>query len=204
VTASGTGGRPASGPAPAASGQVRRGLAAAASPAAGPAQPGTDPAAVYPFGRAPASFFLGGATAADLPEAQPLLAYGANGSPERLAAKLPGVAVAALAATLHGWAIVHSAHVSPYGQVPATLVEAPGERAAVHVLFVADRAPLDATEPNYDLRRLTGLRLEVDRLGALDAVDAYLSKWGALLIDGAHVPLGALPQETLLRAVRST
>jgi hypothetical protein len=112
--------------------------------------------------------------------------------------------VAALAATLQDWAIVHSAHVSPYGQVPATLVPAPGVSAAVHVLFVADRAPLDATEPNYDLRRLTGLRLEVDRLGALDSVDAYVSKWGALRIDGATVPLGALPQAALLRAVRST
>lgn len=115
------------------------------------------------------------------------------------------MAVAALAATLHDWTVVHSRHVSPYGQVPATLVRAPGARADLHVLLVADadRAALDATEPNYDLVALTGLRLDVERLGRLDAADAYLSKHGPLLVDGAPVPLGALPQPHLLRAVRS-
>jgi hypothetical protein len=134
-----------------------------------------------------------------------LLAYGANGSPQRLAAKLPGVAVAALAATLHGWAVVHSRHVSPYGQVPATLVRAPHARADVHALLIADadRAALDATEPNYDLVALTGLRLDVERLGRVDAADAYVSKHGPLLVDGAPVPLGALAQPRLLTAVRS-
>lgn len=122
-----------------------------------------------------------------------------------MAAKLPGAAVAALAATLHGWAVVHSRHVSPYGQVPATLVPAPGASAGLHVLLVADsgRAALDATEPNYDLVRLTGLRLDVERLGRLTEVDAYVSKWGPLLVDGEPVPLGARSQAELVTAVRS-
>ena len=66
----------------------------------------------------------------------------------------------ALAAQLHGWAVVHSAHVSPYGAVPATLVEAPGATALVHVLVVHPDGfePLDATEPNYVRRRLEGYR----------------------------------------------
>ncbi len=159
----------------------------------------------YPFGRADASFFLKcGADA--LPDGRPLLAYGANGSPRRLAAKLPGVAVAGLAATLHDWAVVHSRHVSAYGQVPATIVPAVGRRARVHVLLVADadRGALDATEPNYDLRTLTGVVLDVEHLGRLERVDAYVSKHGPLLIDGAPVPLGALPQPRLVTAVRST
>jgi hypothetical protein len=132
------------------------------------------------------------------------LAYGANGSPRRLAAKLPGVAVAALAARLRDWAVVHSRHVSPYGQAPATLVPAPGASAGVHVLLVAaaDRGALDATEPNYDLVALSGLDLEVDRLGRVARADAYLSKHGPLLVDGAPVALGALPQDELVRAVR--
>jgi hypothetical protein len=114
--------------------------------------------------------------------------------------------VAALAATLHDWSVVHSRHVSPYGQVPATLVRAPGARAEVHVLLIADadRAALDATEPNYDLVALVDLRLDVERLGRLDRADAYVSKHGPLLVDGAPVPLGALPQPQLVRAVRST
>jgi hypothetical protein len=161
----------------------------------------------YPFGRALESFFLGGAAADALPAGRPLLAYGANASPEALARKLPGVPVAALPGVLHGWTIVHSAHVSPYGQVPATLLRDPDGRsdAAVHVLLVdpADRGLLDATEPNYDLVTLTGLDLEVEVLGPLAVADAYLSKHGALEIDGAPVALGALPQSVLVRAVRS-
>ena len=158
----------------------------------------------YPFGKADGSFFLGGGDAEPLPSGRPLLAYGANASPERLASKLgPDARAAALAGVLRGWAIVHSNHVSPYGAVPATLVPEEGAVAAVHVLLLDDPAPLDVTEPNYHRRTLTGLDLEVDRLGRLEEVDAYVSKWGALQIDGRHVPLGALGQEELLRIVDS-
>ncbi len=111
--------------------------------------------------------------------------------------------MAALAGTLRGWAVVHSAHVSPYGSVPATLVPQAGAEAAVHVLVLDDPAPLDVTEPNYDRVTLTGLDLEVDRLGRLERVEAYLSKWGPLEVGGQPVALGAMAQEDLLRAVRS-
>lgn len=159
-------------------------------------------AAEYPFGRAEGSFFLGGGDREPLPAGPPLLAYGANASPRRLEAKLgPAARVAALAGVLRGWAIVHSAHVSPYGAVPATLVPEAGAVAPVHVLLLDDPSPLDVTEPNYHRRRLTGLDLVVDRLGRVDTADAYVSKWGALEVDGRHVPLGALAQEELLRLV---
>ena len=164
----------------------------------------------YPFGRAEGSFFLNGAEAEPLdvdPALPPLLAYGANASPLRLQAKLgAGARIAALAGTLRGWAIVHSDHVSPYGAVPATLVRQEGAVAAVHVLLLDDRAraeSLDVSEPNYDRVRLTGLELEVERLGRLDAVDAYISKWGPLYVHGQPVPLGSLPQETLLGVVHT-
>jgi len=127
----------------------------------------------------------------------PLVAYGANASPERLTSKLPGVPVAALAGRLRGWTVVHSAHVSPYGAVPATLVPARGATADVHVLLLGDRAALDATEPNYTRERLTGVDLHADRLGRLTEVEAYLSRWGPLRADGRHVPLGALSQRAL-------
>ena len=132
------------------------------------------------------------------------MAYGANGSPARLADKLPGARVAALAGTLRGWAVVHSAHVSPYGAVPATLVPDPAARADVHVLLVdpAAGAALDSTEPNYTRERLDGLDLEVERLGRITRADAYLSRWGPLLVDGRPVALGALAQDEL-RAILS-
>jgi len=161
-----------------------------------PPAPGT-----YPFRRAAGSFYLGGCED-PLPRARPLLAYGANASPDALAGKLgPGAVVAALAGTLRGWAAVHSAHVSPYGQVPATIVPAPGAALDVHVLLVADRAPLDATEPNYERVALRGLDLVADRVGRVAEADAYLSRHGPLLVGGAPVALGALPQARLRAAV---
>jgi hypothetical protein len=163
-------------------------------------------AADYPFGRADGSFFLNGGDAEPLeldPARPPLLAYGANASPERLASKLgPDARVAALAGVLRGWAIVHSNHISPYGAVPATLVPAEGATAPVHVLLLDDPAPLDVTEPNYHRRTLTGLDLEVERLGRLESADVYVSKWGPLEVEGRPVPLGSLSQDELLERLR--
>ena len=164
------------------------------------------PAGEYPFGRAEAGFEL-------LPEefpfdsAPPVLAYGANGSPEVLARKLPGVPVLAVAGVLHDFAVVHSAHVSPYGAVPATIVEAPGEQVEAHALFVPDDAldALDATERNYDRIRVPAERLELhsDDIAAVDFAMAYVSRHGPLLVDGEPVPLGSRPQDELLELVKA-
>jgi hypothetical protein len=152
----------------------------------------------YPFHRATTSFYLGYDGEGPLPAGAPLLAYGANASPEALARKLPDARVAALAGTLRGYAVVHSAHVSPYGAVPVTLVPAPGAEEPVHVLLVGgDRARLDATEPNYRRVRLAGVDLEADRLGRVGAVEAYVSRHGPLVVEGVPVPLGARSQAEL-------
>ena len=151
----------------------------------------------YPFGRADESFYLGCDDGA-LPAGAPLLAYGANASPERLERKLPGARVAALAGTLRDYAVVHSAHVSPYGAVPATIVPAPGAEEPVHVLLVeGGPARLDATEPNYRRVRLHCVELEADRLGRLHTVEAYVSRHGPLVDGGAPVPLGGKGQDEL-------
>src|SRR4051794_35074206 len=156
----------------------------------------------YPFGRARESFYLGFDGEPPLPGGMPLLAYGANASPEALARKLPGARVAALAGTLRDFAVVHSAHVTPYGAVPATLAPAPGAEERVHVLLVAgDRARLDATEPNSRRVRLHGLDLEVERLGRPHAVEAYVSRHGPLALGGRLVPLASKRQEELLEAL---
>jgi hypothetical protein len=114
----------------------------------------------------------------------PLLAYGANAAPEALARKLdalPGVELPVLRAELEGFDVVYSAHVSPYGAVPATLWESPGTTAPVFVIHptAEQRALLSASEPNYDL-------VEVD------GTTAFRSKHGCLLIDGSPVALAAV------------
>jgi hypothetical protein len=145
----------------------------------------------YPYATPDRSYlYLDGAVAdlpskgPDLSDRTPLLAYGANAAPEILArklARLPGVEMPALQLGLEGFDVVYSAHVSPYGAVPATLVESPGAISPVFLLHptAEQLALLTATELNYDL-------VEVD------GVAAYRSKHGCLETGGSAVALSAV------------
>lgn len=124
------------------------------------------------------------ASGTDLSARTPLLSYGANASPDALARKLaalPGVEMPVLQVELEGFDVVYSAHVSPYGAVPATLLESPGTTAPVFVIHptAEQRALLTASEPNYDLVELNGIAV-------------YRSKHGCLQIDGSPVALAAV------------
>jgi hypothetical protein len=121
---------------------------------------------------------------ADLSARTPLLSYGANAAPDALARKLaplPGVEMPVLRAELADFDVVYSAHVSPYGAVPATLLESPGTTAPVFVIHPTEeqRALLTATEPNYDLAEVNG-------------VGVYRSKHGCLSIGDSPVALAAV------------
>lgn len=120
----------------------------------------------------------------DLRNRTPLLSYGANASPEALGRKLtrlPGVELPVLRSELEGFDVVYSAHVSPYGAVPATLAESPTAVAPVFLLHptAEQLALLSASEPNYDL-------------AAVEGTAAFLSKHGCLEIDGSAVALAAV------------
>jgi len=120
----------------------------------------------------------------DLTGRSPLLSYGANSAPEALARKLaslPGVEMPVVRAELEDFDVVYSAHVTPYGAVPATLHESPGTTAPVFVIHPTpeQRALLTASEPNYDLVEVAGIA-------------AYRSKHGCLELDGSPVALGAV------------
>lgn len=132
----------------------------------------------------------------DLAGRAPLLSYGANAAPEALARKLaalPDEELPVMRAELEGYDVVYSAHVSPYGAVPATLVESPGTTAPVFVLHPTpdQHALLTATEPNYDLVELP-LCLAVDDKPATRQVQAYRSKHGPLMLGGSPVALAAI------------
>lgn len=145
----------------------------------------------YPYSTPDRSYLYRDGEAHELPESgpdltgrTPLLSYGANSAPEVLARKLaalPGVEMPVVQSQLHGFDVVYSAHVSPYGAVPATLHESPGTTAPVFVLHPTpeQHAILAASEPNYDLVEL-------------DGIAAYRSKHGCLLLDGSPVALVAV------------
>lgn len=157
----------------------------------------------YPYATPDRSYLYRDGEARELPPAgfdlagrAPLLAYGANAAPQALARKLaslPEQELPVLRAELEGFDAVYSAHVSPYGAVPATLLESPGTTAPVFVLHPTSeqRALLTATEPNYDLVELP-LRLAMGDKAATRTVQAYRSKHGPLMLDGSPVALAAV------------
>ena len=145
----------------------------------------------YPYATSEASYLYRDGAARELPETgpdlagrSPLLAYGANAAPEALGRKLAplaGVELPVLKSELEDFDVVYSAHVSPYGAVPATLVESPGTVALVFVAHptAEQRELLTASEPNYDLVEVGGTA-------------AYRSKHGCLSLDGSPVALAAV------------
>ena len=140
---------------------------------------------------------LGPADTLDLAGRQPLLAYGANAAPAVLTRKLAGLPaepLPVLRAELSGFDVVYSSHISPYGAVPSTLQRSEGTIVPAFVLYpsAAQIERLTATEPNYELRPLAGLDLQVDRVGAIDRLEAYLSRHGCLAHEETEVALAAV------------
>jgi hypothetical protein len=126
----------------------------------------------------------------------PLLAYGSNGSPEVLARKLALSADPVLVEPtwLHDFDVVYSAHISPYGAVPATLQRSPGTVVRVAILHLTPEQLklVSATEPNYVATELEGVRCELSSGARSSELSVYLSRHGCLLADGAEVALVAV------------
>jgi len=152
-----------------------------------------------------------------------VLAYGANGAPERLAHKFaefsPGSVIPVLYAALHDFDVVHASHFSSYGSVPATLERSPGTTAHVAVTYLdtGQLARMHETEfslTNYAYGRLSNLNLLVDDLGTLNEVRTYLTVYGHMADEGEAVALAgieadgrrfrAMAQHAVLRHARDT
>jgi hypothetical protein len=161
-------------------------------------------AVAYPYEAPLHSFVQRGARIEDLSAERldlegraPLLAYGANAAPAILArklAELPLQPLPVLRAELDGFDIVYSAHISPYGAVPSTLQRSPGTTTPVFVAYPTpeQEALLSATEPNYELRRLSELTLRTELGEPPNALNAYVSRHGCLALDDAEVALAAV------------
>lgn len=147
-------------------------------------------ALTYPYATPERSYLYREGRATELPEdldlsgRTPLLSYGANAAPEALALKLaalPGEPLPVVRSELRDFDVVYSAHVSPYGAVPATIVESPRTVAPVFVLYptAEQHALLSATELNYDLVQI-------------GEAEAYRSKHGPLEFNGSPIALAAI------------
>ena len=150
----------------------------------------------------------------------PLLAFGANGAPSRLEARFARFAdrvdreVMVLTGELHGVDVGAQASPTAFGTMPGVLFASPGTVVKASVLWLTplQLAELTKAELGYRLGRLDRAHFVMDDAGVqLDDVFAYISRIGALRIDGGPVALAAIPakgrsaramtQEQLLDAV---
>ena len=138
---------------------------------------------------------------ADDPSRVPLLAYGANASPERLALKLEHLPegdreALILAAELEDFDVAGAAQPPLFSSIAATLVASPGTRVRVAVLFLTPLqfTTLWWTELSYKVGALsdvvvrTGLTAE-----PLTRVIAFVSRYGTLVLDGVPAAMAAIP-----------
>ncbi len=131
----------------------------------------------------------------------PLLAYGANGSPERLALKLSHLPegdreALILAGYLKGFDVGAAAQPPLFITMPATLIPSPGTAVRVAVLFLTpvQFTALWWTELSYKVGRLTGITLTTDFTNEpIERVVGFISRYGAFCVDGAPVAMAALP-----------
>ena len=132
----------------------------------------------------------------DRDERTAMLAYGSNAAPEVLARKLAlsDQPVLVLPAWLDDFDVVYSAHISPYGAVPATLQRSPGTRVRVHLVYMtsAQVGLVSATEPNYESALIEGAVCHLDGGETIVSPAAYLSHHGCLVEDGSEVALAAV------------
>jgi hypothetical protein len=133
----------------------------------------------------------------DREQRTPVLAYGSNAAPQVLSRKLAlsDQPVLVVPACLAGFDVVYSAHISPYGAVPATLQRSPGTEVQVHVIYMTDAqiGVVSATEPNYEPTLLEEVECRLEDGGELDEISAYISRHGCLLVDGSEIALAAVP-----------
>jgi hypothetical protein len=136
-------------------------------------------------------------------ERLPLLAIGSNAAPETLQRKFahfPDPAdrtVLAVHGRLHEFDVGFAAHPALYGALPATIFPSPGTAVAALLLWVTPTqfTQLTWSELSYRLGRLR-TRFDVDDAGErFEEVLVYVSRWGAMCVDGAPVALAAVPAE---------
>ena len=182
-----------------------------------------DPAAMeralgYPWERPPGSYVLrdddvsllddaGPANRTSIVNAltedrHPILSFGANAAPSRLAMKFAHFPsevdreVLVLIGDLHDLDVGAVAAPGLLGYLPATLFASPGTavRAAVVWVTPAQATQLAWSEMTYRLGRLEDARFEMDEANIeVEDIFAFVSRLGAFCVDGAPLAMAAIP-----------
>ena len=153
----------------------------------------------------------------------PLVAFGANGAPTRLRDRFAEFESEAdrTALVLTGWLhdvdVAAQATPTVLGTMPGVLVASPGTAVRASILWLTSRQLTAITwaELGYRLGRLDRAHFEMDEAGVtVDDLFAFVSRIGALCVDGEPAALAAVPargrrlraltQEQLLEEVGRT
>lgn len=133
----------------------------------------------------------------------PLLAIGSNAAPEALQRKFahfedPADRTAlVVTGRLQDFDVGFAAHPTLYGACPATIFPSPGTAVATALLWLtpAQFTQLTWTELSYQLGRLHTPFVVDDADERFDEVFVFVSRWGALRLDGAPPALAAVPAD---------
>jgi hypothetical protein len=136
----------------------------------------------------------------ETPTRFPLLSFGSNAAPGRLATKLEELPaghrdVAVISGELHDFDVGVSAHAAVYGAFPATIFVSPGTAARAAVLWVTleQLTALAWTEMSYFLGRLDDIEFAPDfDAPPIDSVLLFASRLGAHSVDGEVVAMEAV------------
>ena len=131
----------------------------------------------------------------------PLLTYGANSSPERLALKLAHLPendheALIVAGDLDGFDVAPHAHPPLFSSMAATLMPSPETSVRIAVLFLtpAQFTALWWTELTYLVGALSDVTLMTELSDKpIDRVILFVSRWGTFCVDGEPVAMAAIP-----------
>jgi hypothetical protein len=130
----------------------------------------------------------------------PLLAYGSNAVPHRLAIKFRGLEpdpIRICPALLTDFDVIAGVGLTPVGAVAGELAPSPGTTIAVAVVWAT--APqlerLTFTEFGYQFGRLEDIRMTIAGEPGPTHAYAYVSRFGGFDVDGELVALEAVPAD---------
>jgi len=131
----------------------------------------------------------------------PVLAYGANASPERLKLKFSRLSQAVfpvVKAKLIDFDVVFASHYSSYGAIPATLIHSPNTTVEVFVTFLEEGQlelmhQSELSGMRYVFGLLNDIQIILDGNEKLDSIGSYWTDCGHYSEMGQAIALSHVP-----------
>jgi len=145
--------------------------------------------------------FLSEFKASSIENRTPVLAYGANASPERLKLKFSQLSPAVfpvIRAKLIDFDVVFASHYSSYGAIPATLICAPYTTVDLFVTFLEEKQlelmhQSELSGNRYVFGQLDQIKVQLDGNEMLNSIYSYWTGYGHYSNKGQAIALSKVP-----------